>query len=207
MGNQINKVVFGEEVLIDLTGDDVVESDVLSGKKFHRGDGEVVTGTCEYTVDASECNALPGEVLQGRSYAVGSSVKEGTMPNLGEAGIDVVDAVLGGTQKIPQGYYDGTGVVQLKDAEKIIPGNIRWGVTILGVAGEVVEGVSEDLVSPDVPITPYRYLVADEDSPRSITPSDPYKYFSTLTLNPIPCSRTANSFGGITVVIGAKPAE
>lgn len=204
MANKINKVIFGEEVLIDLTGDDVQESSVLKGVKFHRPDGEVSTGECKYTVDASECNALPSEVLSGQTFAAGKTVKTGTMPNNGGNNINVTEKT---GQTIPKGYYDGSGTIELQDADKIVPGNIRWGVSIFGVNGEVVEGVSEDLVTGDLPITPYRHLVGDEDSPRAIIPPDPYKYFSTLTLNPIPCARTANAFGGITVVIGAKPAS
>lgn len=200
-----NKIIFGDEVLIDLTQDDVQESAVLKGITFHRPDGEVSVGECEYSVDASECNALPAEVLAGRSYAVGATVKTGTMANYGGQGIDVTADVLSANgQKLPKGYYDGANPIQLQDADKIIPENIRAGVTILGVAGEVQEGVSEDLVAPDQPVTPYRYLVGGEDSPRTIAPPYPFRYFSTLTLNPIPCSRTANAFGGTTVVIGAQ---
>lgn len=41
----INKVIYGGVTLIDLTGDDAVESDVASGKKFHKRDGSQATGT------------------------------------------------------------------------------------------------------------------------------------------------------------------
>lgn len=40
-----NKVVFGNETLIDLTGDTAVESDVAVGKLFHKADGTQATGT------------------------------------------------------------------------------------------------------------------------------------------------------------------
>lgn len=43
----INKVVFGNTTLIDLTGDDVTASDVLSGKIFHLPSGVISTGTME----------------------------------------------------------------------------------------------------------------------------------------------------------------
>lgn len=57
MGN--NKIIFGDDVLIDLTGDTVEESDVLSGKKFHSSDGSQKTGSMnliakEYTPDHTE---------------------------------------------------------------------------------------------------------------------------------------------------------
>ena len=41
----ISKVSFGDNVLIDLTSDTVVESDVSSGKIFHKADGSIATGT------------------------------------------------------------------------------------------------------------------------------------------------------------------
>lgn len=200
-----NKIVFGDEVLIDLTQDDVQEQAVLKGIKFHRPDGEVSTGECTFTVDASECNALPSEVLAGRKYAAGSTVKEGTMVNNSGRGIDITDAVLTEAgQKIPKGYYDGANPIQLKDADKIIPGNIRAGVTILGVEGAVQEGVDESAVAPSFLVVPYREVVGGEDRPRTITPPSPYTYMAEIDLAPIPCARTSNAFGGTTVVIGAK---
>lgn len=40
-----NKVVYGGNTLIDLTGDDVTAADVASGKKFHLPSGEPAVGT------------------------------------------------------------------------------------------------------------------------------------------------------------------
>ena len=41
----INKVTFGGDTLIDLSGDDVTAGDVMSGKTFHLPNGEQSTGT------------------------------------------------------------------------------------------------------------------------------------------------------------------
>ncbi len=41
----VNKVVYGNTTLIDLTGDDVTATSVLSGKKFHLPSGAAATGT------------------------------------------------------------------------------------------------------------------------------------------------------------------
>lgn len=43
-----------------------------------------------------------------------------------------------GSVQIRQGYYSGTGNVQIAPAEqqKIVPGNIKQGVTVLGVTGD-----------------------------------------------------------------------
>ncbi len=40
-----NKIVFGNEVLIDLTEDTVTAADVVSGKVFHGADGVQSTGS------------------------------------------------------------------------------------------------------------------------------------------------------------------
>lgn len=59
--NSINKVVYGNETLIDLTGDTVTAADVAQGKTFHLADGSQAIGTSEggsleivnYTLKAS----------------------------------------------------------------------------------------------------------------------------------------------------------
>lgn len=60
-----NKVVYGDETLIDLTSDTVTEDDVLDGVTFHSADGTVKTGkvvTTEYTagdnIEISEDNEI-----------------------------------------------------------------------------------------------------------------------------------------------------
>lgn len=40
-----NKVVFGNKVLIDLTGDTVTEEALLKGYTAHKADGTIITGT------------------------------------------------------------------------------------------------------------------------------------------------------------------
>lgn len=46
----INKVEFGDQTLIDLTGDTVTEDDVLNGKSFHDKSGSLRSGTASYPV-------------------------------------------------------------------------------------------------------------------------------------------------------------
>lgn len=41
----VNKVIYGDDTLIDLTGDTATESDVLLGKTFHDKSGALRTGT------------------------------------------------------------------------------------------------------------------------------------------------------------------
>lgn len=48
----VNKIEYSGDILIDLTGDTITESDVPKGKTFHSADGEQKTGSVtEYTED------------------------------------------------------------------------------------------------------------------------------------------------------------
>ena len=46
-----NKVIYGGEVIIDLTADTATASSVLVGSTFHDKSGAAVTGTCTYDSD------------------------------------------------------------------------------------------------------------------------------------------------------------
>ena len=62
------------------------------------------------------------------------------MPNKGEANIELTDLT---TKTVERRYYSG-GTAKIADAEsaKIIPENIKSGVTVLGVEGTLESGPS-----------------------------------------------------------------
>ena len=83
------------------------------------------------------------EVLSGKSFTsmVGFKAK-GTMPNNGAAAIQLSDLT---AKSVAAGYYSG-GTAKIADAEaaKIIPENIKKGVTILGVEGTMEASAGGD---------------------------------------------------------------
>lgn len=84
-------------------------------------------------------NATAGNVLKGKTYTSADGFnKTGAMPNNGAAAIRLSDLT---AKSVAAGYYSG-GTAKIADAEaaKIIPENIKKGVTILGVEGAMEEG-------------------------------------------------------------------
>lgn len=88
-------------------------------------------------------NATSGNVLKGKTYTSAAGLmKTGTMPNNGAAAIQLSDLT---AKSVTAGYYSG-GTAKIADAEaaKIIPGNIKKGVTILGVEGAMEASAGGD---------------------------------------------------------------
>ncbi len=194
MANQcINKVVYGGNTLIDLTGDDVQVSDVLSGKKFHLPSGAQGTGTCPYDADTSDATAVAAEILTSKTAYKNGSKLTGTMPNRGA--VTGTISTKAEQYTVPQGYHDGSGKVQISATEqaKLIPANIREGVTVLGVEGTM--SGSEDVHAQSKTVTP-------TTAQQVVTPDSPdYNYLSEVTVAAIPYTETDNAAGGKTVTI------
>ena len=193
MPDYINKVIFGGNTLIDLTGDTVDESHLLSGYTAHDKSGAVIEGTCTYNADTSDANATRAEILLNKTAYVNGTKRTGTMPNNGA----VTGTISTKAQEytIAQGYHDGSGKVSISSTEqaKIIAQNIRQGVTILGVEGTMTG--SEDVHAQSKTVTP-------TTASQTITPDSPtYNYLSQVIVNAIPYTETANTYG-ITVTIG-----
>lgn len=79
-------------------------------------------------------DAAPDSVLEGTTFSSEDYIEAtGTMPDNGEASFELSNLA---NVDVAEGYYSG-GTAKIADAEaaKIIPGNIKKGVTILGVRG------------------------------------------------------------------------
>lgn len=191
----INKVIYGGQTLIDLTSDTVTEDKMLSGYTAHDKSGAQITGTCTYDVDSTDATAAVAEILSGKTaYARGQKLT-GTMKNNG-----AVSGTISSKEEeytVPLGYHDGSGKVGIDATEqaKIIPENIREGITILGVEG-TMSGTEE--VKPQA-----KTVTPSKDQQVVLPDSDQgYNYLSQVTVNAIPYNESENSAGGTTVTIG-----
>lgn len=190
----ISKVIYGGKVLIDLTADTVVEDKLLKGYTAHGADGEVVTGTCTFDADTQDANAADSEILSGKTAYVKGAKKTGTMKNNG-----AVSGIISGKDDVytvPQGYHDGSGKVQISDTEKtkLIPENIRQGITVLGVEGTMSGTESANAQTKTVtPSTTEQVVLPDTNQG--------YNYLAQVIIAKIPYSESDNSAGGKTVTI------
>lgn len=197
MPNQyVNKVVNGEtgQVIIDLTGDTLISpSQLQSGIKAHDRSGATITGTNTYDADTSDANATASQMLSGATAYVNGAKVTGTMTNNGA--VSGVISTKAGQYTVPVGYHDGSGRVQIASAEqaKIIAGNIKSGVTILGVEGDYA---GEAAVLQSKTVTP-------SFTAQTVTADTGYDALSQVTVSAIPYSETDNAAGGKTATFGA----
>lgn len=189
----ISKVVYGGNTLIDLTADTIVASKLLSGYTAHGADGEPINGECDYDSNTQDATASDAEILKGKTAYVKGTKKTGIMPNNGAVSGKIKTKA--GQYTVPQGYHDGSGKVGIDETEqaKLIPGNIREGVTVLGVEGTM--SGTEGAVPQSKQVTP-------STSQQTILPDEGYNYLSQVTVLAIPYAESQNSSGGTTVTIG-----
>ena len=187
----INKVIYGEQVLIDLTGDTVTADKLLKGYTAHGKDGEPVVGACEFDADTQDATAAVGEILKGKTvYARGTKL-EGTMPNNGAVSGEI--ATKDGTYTVPMGFHDGSGSVGLAASEKVklVAGNIKAGVELFGVTGTYG---GEEIKAQTKSVTP-------KTTQQTVQPDSGFDYLSGVTVAAIPYAESANAAGGTTVTI------
>lgn len=188
----INKFVYHGDTKFDLTGDTITASDLASGVTAHDKSGAPITGTSTFDSDTSEDTAAVAEILSGKTAHARGAQLTGTMPNRGA--VTGIISEVAEEYSIPQGYHDGSGKVKIDPVEqaKIIPGNIKAGVEILGktgtYAGEAIS-VQSKTATPT-------------NTQQVITPDAGYDYLSQVTVNAIPYVETDNAAGGVTITIG-----
>lgn len=189
----VSKVIYGGEVLIDLTADTIVKEKLLKGYTAHGADGKEIVGTCEFDANTQDATATAAEILTGKTaYNKGNKIT-GEMKNNGA--VEGTISSKSGKYTIPQGYHDGSGTVQISSTEqaKIIATNIRQGVTILGVTGSM---------SGSEGVKPQSKTATPSTEEQVILPDTGYTHLAQVTVAPIPYVESDNSAGGKTVTIG-----
>lgn len=188
-----SKVIFNGEVLMDLTGDTVTPAQLLKGITAHGKDGAPITGTCDWDAATGDATAAAAEILTGKTAYVKGKKVTGTMPNRGAVAGKI--STKAGAYTVPQGYHDGSGKVTIDSTEqaKLIPTNIREGVTVLGVEGTM--SGSEDMKPQSKSVTP-------KASAQTVLPDEDYNCLSQVEVAAIPYAVSDNTSGGKTVTIG-----
>lgn len=190
-----NKIIYGSQVLIDLTDATLGQADgnkILASETAYGKDGEKITGTCTYDADTSDADASASEILATKTAYVNGNKLTGTMPNRGAVSGSI--SSLSSDYTIPSGYHDGSGTVGIDstEASKIIAENIKEGVEILGVTGTYT---GEDIHAQSKTATPYT-------TAQTILPDTGYDYLSQVTVEAIAYTETPNAYG-TTVTIGS----
>lgn len=133
-----------------------------------------------------------------RSYDESGEIVTPGFSALPEKEIEIIGLIrsLNDPFTIPEGMYDGNEAVEI-DPDKItelVPMNIRQGVTMLGVRGEM--SGTESVKSQSVMISPS----TDE---QVIYPFGSYEYISSAVLEPISYETVENPNGSLTAIIGS----
>lgn len=188
-----NKIIYGGRTLIDLTGDTITPEDLKKGITAHDKSGAQIEGTNTKDSDTSDATAAVAEILADKTaYARGAKLT-GTMPNNGAVNGTITTKEQEYT--IQHGYHDGSGKVKIDADEqaKLVPDNIREGITILGVTGEM--SGTEDAKPQAKTVTP-------STEQQVILPDAGYNYLSQVTVKSIPYVESDNAAGGKTITIG-----
>ena len=188
-----SKVIFNGDVLMDLTGDTVTADTLRTGVTAHGKDGAPITGTCDFDASTGDATATAAEILSGKTAYVKGTKVSGEMPNRGA--VTGTISTKAGAYTVPQGYHDGSGKVTIDSTEqaKLIPTNIRKGVTVLGVSGTM--SGSEGMKPQSKRVTP-------KATEQTVLPDTGYNCLSQVVVAAIPYAVSDNTSGGKTVTIG-----
>ena len=140
-------------------------------------------------VETSDANAKAASIKDGETAYVGGVKIEGTMPVSGA--VSGAISTKDGTVTVAEGYTPG-GVVGIDSTEKskLIPANIRQGVTILDVEGTM--SPSEGVKAQSKSVTPTK-------SQQVVQPDSGYTHLAQVTVAAIPATYITTTDANATV--------
>lgn len=129
-------------------------------------------------METSDATASAASIKNGETAYIKGSKIEGSMPV--NAAVNGTISTKDGTVTVPEGYTPG-GTVAISSTEKskIIPANIRQGVTMLGVSGSM--SPSEGVNAQSKSVTPTK-------SAQVVQPDSGYTHLAQVTVEAIPAA-------------------
>ena len=194
---KINKVVFGNETIIDLSGDTVTEDALLEGYTAHDASGAVITGTAIEGTDTSDADATEEDIAYGKTAYVDGELLTGTNTNNCDTSEDTVSAAnlaAGITAHDSNGeQIIGSGTIVQNGIAYTSLGGHGYPLTAKVLGGTLFPGMFSCAASTSG--NSVYYYLQNVDLPSGLTTIPPYTFYNCMSFNPSSPPNSLTSIG------------